>query len=242
MNNLANASGEKLDHAFHPGNNRGTLLILGHGVTGDKDRPLLVALAEGLSERGWPCLRLSFSGNGSSGGQFQESTITKELEDLKAVLGTVPQEIRVAYAGHSMGGAVGVLTASVDPRIRVLISLAGMTHTAAFAEREFGMVKPDEGCMWDEPSCPLSTAFVEDMRRIGDTLEAAAEVTCPWLLIHGDADDVVPIQDGLQSFAAATCEKEWLAIDGAEHSFGEESYPKIIEAMDRWLSKHLGGE
>jgi pimeloyl-ACP methyl ester carboxylesterase len=240
MNSLANTSGEKLDHTFHPGNNRGTLLILGHGVTGNKDRPLMVALAEGLSECGWPCLRISFSGNGLSEGRFQESTITKELADLKAVLDTVPQEIRIAYAGHSMGGAVGVLTAATDPRIRALVSLAGMTQTAAFAEREFGMVKPDEGCMWDEESCPLSTHFMEDMRRIGNTLAAAAEATCPWLLIHGDADDVVPIQDGLEAFAAANCEKEWLAVEGGEHSFGEESYPRIIEAMDRWFTKHLG--
>jgi len=239
MNNLSNASGEKLDHSFHPGNNRGTLLILGHGVTGNKDRPLMVALAEGLSECGWPCLRISFSGNGLSGGRFQDSNVTKEVADLKAVLETVPQEIRVAYAGHSLGGAVGVLTAATDPRIRALVSLAGMTHTAAFAEREFGMVKPDEGCMWDDESCPLSSSFMEDMRQVGDTLEAAAEVSCPWLLIHGDADDVVPIQDGLEAFSAANCEKEWLAIEGGEHSFGEDGYPQIIEAMDRWLSKHL---
>jgi uncharacterized protein len=240
MNNLINPSGETLDHAFHPGSKRGTLLILGHGVTGNKDRPLLIALAEGLSERGWPCLRVSFSGNGQSGGRFEDCTITKEVDDLKAVLGTVPQEIRVAYAGHSMGSAVGVLTAATNPQIRVLVSLAGMTHTAAFAEREFGMVKPDDGVMWDDESCPLSSTFMDDMRGVGDILKEAAEVTQPWLLIHGEADDVVPIQDGLEAFAAAVCEKEWLAIEDAGHSFDEGSHPRIIEAVDQWLQRHLG--
>ena len=62
MYDIRNSSGERLDHHFHPAERRDALVILGHGLTGNKDRPLLVALAEGLSARGWPCLRISFSG------------------------------------------------------------------------------------------------------------------------------------------------------------------------------------
>jgi pimeloyl-ACP methyl ester carboxylesterase len=236
---FCNSHGEQIDHVFHPGSRRECLVILAHGVTGDKDRPLLVAVAEGLSARGWPCLRISFSGNGRSGGRFEESTITKEVEDLAAVLATVPDDVRIAYAGHSMGGAVGVLSAARDPRIRVLVSLAGMTYTAEFCEREFGAVTPGEGLMWDEENCPLSEEFVRDMNEIGDVLEAAAAVTQPWLLIHGMEDDVVPIRDGRDAHEAASCVTHWLAIEGAGHSFGEDSYPQIIEAMDAWLNEHL---
>lgn len=238
---FCNNEGERIDHVFHPGTRRESLVILGHGVTGNKDRPLLVALAEGLSAKGWPCLRISFSGNGNSGGKFEDSTISKEVDDLAAVLATVPDEVSIAYAGHSMGGAVGVLSAARDPRIRVLVSLAGMTHTAEFCAREFGEVTPDEGLMWDEEGCPLSQKFVDDMNAIGDTLEAAASVTQPWLLIHGMEDDVVPIRDGHDAHTAASCVKHWVAIPGAGHAFGEESYAEIIEAMDAWLGEHLGG-
>jgi len=237
---FCNSHDERIDHVFHPGSRRDCLVILGHGVTGDKDRPLLVAVAEGLSARGWPCLRISFSGNGQSAGRFEESTITKEVEDLAAVLATVPDEVRIAYAGHSMGAAVGVLSAARDPRIRVLVSLAGMTYTAEFCEREFGEVTPGEGFMWDEENCPLSQEFVDDMNAVGDVLEAAASVTQPWLLIHGMADDVVPIRDGHDADTAASCVKHWLAIEGAGHSFGEDSYQEVIEAMDAWFSEHLG--
>jgi len=236
---FCNSHNERIDHVFHPGSRRECLVILGHGVTGDKDRPLLLAVAEGLAARGWPCLRISFSGNGKSEGRFEESTITKEVEDLAAVLATVPDEVRIAYAGHSMGAAVGVLSAARDPRIRVLVSLAGMTYTAEFCEREFGEVTPGEGLMWDEENCPLSQEFVDDMNTVGDVLEASASVTQPWLLIHGMDDDVVPIRDGHDAHTAASCVKHWLAIEGAGHSFGEESYPQIIDVMDVWLNEHL---
>lgn len=239
MRELSNSCGESIESAFHPGTRTDCLVILGHGVTGNMDRPLLIALAEGLSMRGWPCLRISFSGNGNSGGRFEDATITKEVDDLGAVLETVPDDVKVAYAGHSMGGAVGVIRAVRDPRIRVLVSLAGMTHTKDFCQREFGDVRPGAGCMWDEPECPLSEGFVEDLHAIGDTLQAARNITQPWLLIHGTEDDVVPIHDSQDAHDAAVCMKRLIPVQGAGHSFGEETHAAVIDAMDAWLGDHL---
>lgn len=237
---IHNSQGERLDVAFHGGTKLDNLVILGHGVTGNKDRPLLVAVAEGLAAKGWPCLRISFSGNGDSEGEFSESTITKEIGDLCAVLATVPQEKRIAYIGHSMGAAVGVLTASRGMDIQALVSLAGMTHTAEFVEREFGDVVPGKGCMWDDEDCPLSEAYVENLKSIGDTLEAASQINQPWLLIHGTADDVVPLKDSRDAFEAADCRKELLEIPDAGHVFGEESYARIVEAVAAFLDKSFG--
>lgn len=237
---IRNRSGEAIDYTFHPGSRADVLVLLGHGVTGNKDRPLLVALAEGLAGLGWPCLRISFAGNGASEGRFEDSCISKDIRDLQAVLDMVPETTNAVYAGHSMGGAAGVLTAARDIRIRALVSLAGMTHTAAFVEREFGEVVPDQGFMWEDENFPLSRTFVDDLTLIGSTLPAVEAVTQPWLLIHGDADDLVPVQDGLDAFEAATCEKQWLEIAGAGHSFDESSYPQLVSTMDRWLTTHFG--
>ena len=236
---IRNRSNEKIDHTFHPGLHADALVVLAHGVTGNKDRPHLVALAEGLSALGWPCLRISYSGNGESEGRFEDSCITKEISDLQAVLDVIPHTTKVAYVGHSMGGAVGVLTAARDLRIRALVSLAGMTHTASFAEREFGEVTPGEGCMWEEENCPLSETYMNDLKSLGDTLSAAEAVIQPWLLIHGGADDLVPLQDGRDAFLVATCEKHWLEIPDAGHSFDEASYPQLVSAVDHWLKTHL---
>ena len=70
---IKNAQGETLEYTFHAGQkNARNLLIIGHGVTGNKDRPFVVALAEAVSAEGMPVLRFSFSGNGGSDGDFQE--------------------------------------------------------------------------------------------------------------------------------------------------------------------------
>lgn len=236
---LTNRHGERLDVSWHPAGREGRLIILGHGVTGDKDRPVVVAVAEGLAARGWPCLRVSFAGNGDSEGDFRAATITKGSEDLQDVIAQLPADLRLAYCGHSMGGAVGVLTASQNPRIEAVINLAGMIRTAAFCEREFGEVTAGEGMMWDEPDCPLSRQYVDDLNTIGDLFDEVRTLSQPLLLVHGSADDVVLPEDSEDAFAAATAPKKLIRIEGAEHSFDEATYPQVIEACAAWLEKHL---
>lgn len=234
-----NRRGERIDHSFHSCEQEDRLLILGHGVTGNKDRPLMVAMAELLAEAGWPCLRISFPGNGESEGKFEEATISKECEDLSDLLDQIPEGVRIAYCGHSMGGAVGLKLTAVDSRIEVLVSLAGMVRTALFCDTEFGEQTPGEGLMWGEEDCPLSEAFVEDMRAIGDLLEEAGRLSIPYLLVHGTADDVVLPADSVDAFEAAQGPKHLLEIDGAEHSFGDESYADVAAAIDEWLNEYF---
>jgi len=231
---IKNHSGEKLDYTFHAGEkNSNNIVVLGHGVTGNKDRPFIVALADGLAAAGIPALRVSFSGNGASGGKFTESNISKEVDDLGWVLDAL-SGFTVGYVGHSMGGAVGVLRASKDKRVKFLVSLAGMVHTKAFAQREFGSVKPGEGFMWDDPNCPLSQTFMDDLAKINTVIALASQIQVPWLLVHGTEDDVVPIQDSRDIFARANEPKQLVEIKGASHVFAGEYTTPMVEKVVKW--------
>lgn len=236
---IKNALGERLDYSFHAAEkNSKNIVVIGHGVTGNKDRPFVEALAEGLARAGISALRFSFSGNGASGGKFVDSTISKEVEDLGAVLDALSGCV-ICYVGHSMGGAVGVLRASGDQRIKFLVSLAGMVHTKAFAQREFGTVKPGAGFMWDEPGCPLSQAYMDDLTRINTVVERAPQIHVPWLLVHGTADDVVPIQDSHDIFAKANEPKQLIEIKDSNHVFGGEFTPVMVEKVTAWIKARL---
>lgn len=236
---IKNSHGERLDYTFHPGDPAArSVVVLGHGVTGNKDRPFIVALANGLAAAGLPTLRVSWSGNGASGGRFVDSNITKEVADLGAVLDALAGRT-VCYVGHSMGGAVGVLRASQDPRIRLLVSLAGMVHTRAFAQREFGMVTPGAGSMWDEPSCPLSQAFMDDLTRLDSVADRAPFIKVPWLLVHGTEDDVVPIQDTRDILKLANEPKEFIELAGCGHVFSGNFTPVMVEKATGWIRARL---
>ena len=237
--NIKNASGENLDYTFHDGDTSSQkIVVLGHGVTGNKDRPFLVELAKNLSKSGIPTLRFSFSGNGDSDGEFTESTISKEIGDLASVL-DVLENHTVCYIGHSMGGAVGILSASQDNRIKILVSLAGMVDTKAFAHREFGDVTPDEGFMWDEPSCPLSQAYMDDLTQIDTVVDYASKISVPWLLVHGTEDDVVPIEDSQKIYAQANEPKELFTIEDANHVFSDDSLDPMVEKVVNWTKNQF---
>ena len=236
---IKNRHGEQLDYTFHEGEKGSkNIVVLGHGVTGNKDRPFVVALGEGLAAAGIPALRFSFSGNGTSEGNFTDSTISKEVDDLGAVLDHL-NEYTVCYVGHSMGGAVGVLRASEDKRIQLLVSLAGMVHTKAFAQREFGDVTPDEGFMWDEPDCPLSQAYMDDLTQINTVVDLSPQITTPWLLVHGDEDDIVPIKDSHDILAKANSQAQLITLEGANHVFSDEYTPVMVEKVIAWIKTQL---
>lgn len=243
---IQNAHQEKLDYAFHgnPDDKSGIVLI-GHGVTGDKDRPWATALAEALSTADINALRFSFSGNGNSEGDFRESTINKEADDLGAVIDAVQEAgfSRIGYAGHSMGGAVGVISAAKDSRIDFLISLSGMVYTAKFTKVEFGDQIPDQGFMWDEPDYPLSSTFVDDLTAIDTVLSLGSQIQIPWLLVHGTEDDVVPIAESREIYAQvpepdAAANRELVEIPGSNHVFADDGLQPMIDAVTDWLKKN----
>jgi pimeloyl-ACP methyl ester carboxylesterase len=236
---IKNSQGERIDYTFHDGGGaQKEIVVIGHGVTGNKDRPFVVALAEALAAAGVHAVRLSFSGNGDSDGRFVDSTISKEVADLGAVLDAMAG-FTVCFAGHSMGGAVGVIRASEDDRIRNLISLAGMVHTRDFAEREFGDVKPDHGFMWDEETCPLSQTYMDDMRRIDSVADRGKRIRVPWLLVHGTDDDVVPIQDSKDILAKAGANAQFIEIPGSNHVFADEHCAAMISKVVAWVAKQF---
>ncbi|MCS1407772.1 MAG: 2-succinyl-6-hydroxy-2,4-cyclohexadiene-1-carboxylate synthase [Verrucomicrobia subdivision 3 bacterium] len=232
---IRNLHGEKIDYTHHTASRDSqNLVIIGHGVTGNKDRPFVVALANGLAAAGIPALRISFSGNGDSEGEFTDSNISKEVADLGAVIDKMADKT-VTYVGHSMGGAVGALRASQDERIQFLVSLAGMVHTRQFAETEFGMVTPDKGNMWDDEECPLSQKYMDDLRSIESTVDHAHKVKVPWLLLHGTEDDVVPLQDSKDIHVKANKSATLIEIPGANHVFAEPHTEPMVTTVVQWL-------
>jgi alpha/beta superfamily hydrolase len=241
-----NGHGELLDVAYEPpadstlpSNPPRAIVVLAHGVTAHKDRPWLVTLAGAFSGVGLASLRVSFAGNGASEGRFEEAVPSKEVEDLGRVLDALERwgVESIGYAGHSMGGAVGVLRAASDPRIACLVSLAGMVHVHAFFQRHFAHLPPGAP-MLGKPECPWSPALSDDAARIGSVTGQAAAIHVPWLLVHGDADELVPYQDALDARAAAGGRPELVTLPGVDHRFTG-AMPQVVDAVVPWLRERL---
>lgn len=241
LGTIRNPAGERLDYSFAAGAEASRdLVVIGHGVTANKDRAWAVTLADTLASAGLASLRFSFAGNGDSDGEFRAATVTKEVSDLGAVLDAAAGW-RIAYVGHSMGAAVGVLRASRDARIHRLVSLGGMARVADFAMRKFGHLEPDRDVMWDEPECPLSRAFMDDMRAIGSVEDRAREITVPWLLVHGTDDAVVPPDDSRRLHDLAGGRAQLVELPGVDHVFSGDGAELMARHVRDWLVREPAG-
>jgi uncharacterized protein len=244
---LENKHGERLDATYHPAAGLRAeapprrLCLLGHGVTANKDRAWAVTLAEALAAAGFNALRFSFSGNGASDGRFEHSCPSKEAADLDAVIAaalTAGAE-QLVYIGHSMGAAVGVMVAAREERLTALVSLGGMVHTRSFAERKFGALTPGRDTMWAKPECPLSQRFLDDMATIDTVAPCAESIRIPWLLVHGQADTVVPSDESKVIAARSAGPVQVVIAETADHVFSGAAADAMASVVVAWLSTAL---
>ena len=234
---IVNPSGESLAFDFTRGDpEKREVVVLGHGLTSDKDRPWSTGLSNALSRQGVASLRFAFSGNGDSEGRFLDSCITKEIADLGAVLDALP-DWEVSYLGHSMGAAVGLLRAGMDDRIRALVSLSAVTHTAEFLRRMFGDLRHGDP-MLDKAHCPYGPVLESDLLAWESLAGRASEIRVPWLVLHGTKDDVVPVQHSLDLYTAEPARSSLVLLEDVEHSFEGDALERMIQIVVAWLGRH----
>lgn len=145
----------------------------------------------------------------------------READDVHAVVDGLPAELTaggVVLLGYSMGGTFIVKAA------------------AARCERFAGLIVCAPYRFWDGglrgqmkrrrlpafPAVPLAGLLLRWVPGLGerpgfDRAADAARVTCPLLVLHGDADDVCALQDG-RDIADAAPRGELVIIAGGTHN------------------------
>lgn len=102
---------------------------------------------------------------------------------------------RTSDVSHSMGGAVRLLRTVSDERLHALVSLVAVTHTREFVDRAFGHLEEGEP-MLDKPHRPFSLALRATPQPVGTLAPRAREGRVPWLVVHGDENELVPLKIG----------------------------------------------
>ena len=83
---------------------------------------------------------------------------------------------------------------------------------------------------------PLSQAYMDDLTQINSVVDRSPQITVPWLLVHGDADDVVPIEDSHDILAKADEGAQLITLEGANHVFSDEFTPVMVEKVITWIT------
>ena len=163
----------------------------------------------------------------------------------------------IGIVGHSLGGGIAILYAADDPAIRAVVGWSSVAKwerfdPAAIAEwRRQGWILVKN--LRTGQDLRLSVGFLEDVERNRDRLDilaASRRLPAPLLVLHGDADESVPIAEGEAIVSAATPGRARLVrVAGAGHTFGvthpfagtTPAFEHVVGETIRWLDRHMAG-
>jgi uncharacterized protein len=218
-------------------------LCLCHGIPsgqpasgGDTGYP---GLAEKFCVAGFITLIFSFRGAGEAQGNLDMLGWTRDLRaaiDYLAGLAEVDKS-RLCLLGSSAGAAVSVYVAANDPRVSSLITFACPAEFNFLTDnkrvkatidhfRTIGVIK-DTGFPSSEDDWLNGFSTVSPFKWI-DKISPR-----PLLLVHGERDDLVPVEHARRLFEKAGEPKNLVIIPGAGHRLRLEE--KAVNTAFDWL-------
>lgn len=242
---LAVPGGRTVRGDFYPAAGAKNGVVLCHGFKGFARWGAWPVLAEALNERGLNAIAFDFSGSGVGVDResfteldaFAANTYRRELEDLNAVVSHATTHGWTSrdcgLFGHSRGGATAIFFAADSDRVNSLVTWASIATIERWSEEQkrdwqergytevvntrTGQVLRIDKSAWEE--CERESRYGLDVER------AAERVRAPWLIVHGSADDVVPVSDAHRLAKANSrgdhgMVAEVRIIEGANHVLG----------------------
>lgn len=216
------------------------VIVFVHGFKGFKDWAAHHLTAQYYAQRGYIFIKFNFSHSGvpvdkpidvSNLNDFAHNTITKELFDLQQVLNFVQkrysENVKINLIGHSRGGGVSIVNASVDHRINKLITWSAISDFSSLWKKEQEEAWLKEGEIFvvnarTKEQMPLNKVLLEDFKaneQDYNILSAAKKIEIPWLIIHGDEDVNVPFSVA-ENLHAVNSESNLIKIVSANHVYG----------------------
>jgi uncharacterized protein len=214
------------------GTPRGTVLFF-HGNAENISTHL--GFVHWLPDAGYNVMLWDYRGFGRSGGYAHLGALH---EDAQAALAWLVQrsdfdrEHLVLY-GQSLGGSVAIRTAveSAERRhIRAVISESTFSSYRRIAREKLDMLWLTWPFQW-----PLSFLFGNGYAA-DKVVERVSPI--PLLIVHGDADPVVPFAHGERLYARAREPKEFWRMEGANH-ISSFSTPPARARLAAWMESKL---
>ncbi len=224
------------------------LVVFCHGFGGTKNGPLFELVCDSLQKYGIASIRFDFNGHGESEGKFEDMTVPNEIEDAKKVVKYVralPYVSKVALVGHSQGGVVASMTAGQlknDIAAVVLMAPAAVLREDAIRGSTFGKQY--------DPLDPPEYVQLNPMQRLGRNFiktafslpiyETAVQYQGPALIIHGNADRIVPFTYG-ERFHQIWKDSEYVMLEFFDHGFSQNVY-RTTDYATEFLIRKLKGK
>ena len=210
---------------------RPTVLLL-HGIPGiDQNHDLAFA----LKNAGWNSLLMHYRGSWGSEGDYSLHNILPDVDAMLAFL-LKDEDVdndNIIICGHSLGGWAAVIAGARHPEVKAVVSLAGVSDW-----KKMGLTAEGAG---EGMARFLSGVTPHTLERESQELDSAVDAVeqlngRPLLIVHGDADDAVPVAHSEALVARYPDHTQLHIIGGADHGFSWERQ-EMIETVINWIEQ-----
>ena len=222
------------------------IAVFAHCFTCSKNLKVVKHISEELASFGIGVFRFDFTGLGSSGGEFQETSFSSNIGDVVAASDWVAEnyEAPSLLIGHSLGGSAVVRAARRIKSVRAVATLGAPfdpEHVALlFREAESEIRERGEATVSiggrpfrigrDFLEDLTSHSLEEDLRQLGRAL----------LVLHSPVDSVVSIDNAARIFQAAKHPKSFLSLDQADHLLMKKEDSRFAARMiGVWADRYI---
>lgn len=215
---------------------RPTAIIL-HGLPGIEKN---TDIAYALRDAGWNALIFHYRGSWGSEGEYTLAGIPDDVEAAINALTSGPYPVdkqRLALVGHSLGGWAAIVCAARDPRVKAAVTIGGISNLRTWHFSE-------EAAMNDARflNGTSGAEILSQIRALGKTRNPVDVIgdlgSTSVLILHGDADDVVPVDQARALYHASSGLDDLVIIEGADHRFSRHRR-QMVETVVKWLNRQL---
>jgi len=227
---------------------KGTVIFC-HGHAGSMDPD--IKYVPHFHSRGYNVLMFDFRGHGRSEGNRVSMGYYERLDLLGALAYLKGRGIeKVGVLGFSMGGAVAITTAAQEPSIKAVVCDGAFPRLAGVlirGSREHYPALAPLSTLMGYASLLVASLRLRAWLPYADPIRWVGRISPrPLLLIHGEDDPYISVEDVKELYQAAGEPKELWVAPRAGHRQVDEVYPeeyreKVLAFFDKWLQEP-GGE
>ncbi len=225
-------NGKQLHAWWIPADGPAPVVIVLHGWGGNSGD--MLPIAPGLANSGFHSLFLDARRHGQS--DFEDfMSMPRFAEDLEAAVGNLLERddvTAIGVIGHSVGAAASIYAAANNPAIDAVVAVASFAHPAEMMRENFPFPTPVTWALLQVVERMIGHRYddIAPRNRISD-------VEVPVMLMHGDADNVIPFQDSID-LHERLAGSELVIVPGGTHS-DLEAFEPFFPRVDEFLGEHL---
>ena len=223
--------------------------LFAHCFTCSKDTLAASRISRELSRHGFAVLRFDFTGLGSSDGEFANTNVSSNVDDLIAAARMLEQRDAAPQllVGHSFGGAAVLAAAQHLPAVRAVATIGAPSdpgHVAhLFADHLETIAAEGEAevTIAGRPFC-IRRQFLDD---IGEQAQSQriANLRRALIVFHAPRDDTVGIDNATRIFTAAKHPKTFVSLDDADHHLSQAKDARYVAmVLSAWAGRYVTDE